>query len=170
MASTRQERIVVLCLLALLAWPSHNALAENDALLATISKPAIIVAARAVSPDANAATSFRRPSVIIGVSNYHPADDGTPVEVVVKARIGNGVEREVGRFGVTPDRDFVAAEPSDALRFSLPLPRDLTTSEPVTFSVQLASSYPASPDKPSASAGDGRGKGAYLRVGEVEIR
>jgi hypothetical protein len=169
MASTRPGRIVVL-LLAFFAWPSHHTFAENNALLATVNKPAIIVAARTIAAGANEASPSRRARVIVSVSNYHPADDGTPVEVIVSARIGNGAESEVGRFGITPDREFIAAEPSDALRFSLPLPRELTTVEPVTFSVQLASAYPVSPGRPASKAGEGRGKGAYLRVGEVEIR
>jgi hypothetical protein len=162
MASARLARIAFYLLSAFAMWAGHEAFAESSPLLATFTRPAVFVAARAAPAEGGEAALPRRAHVIIGVTEYHPADDGTPVEVVVKGRVGGGAEREVGRFAVTPDRDFKAAEPSEALRFSLLLPGELTTSAPVAFSVQLVPGDP--------TAGEARDKGAYLRVGEAEIR
>jgi hypothetical protein len=83
---------------------------------------------------------------------------------------GDGVEREVGRFGITPDQEYSAAEPSDALRFSLPLPSELTADEPVTFSVQLVPVSRGKSDQAARESGNERDKGASLRLGKAEIR
>jgi hypothetical protein len=162
MASTRPARIVFCLLLAFATWAGHEAFAESSPLLATVTRPAEFVAAPAAPAAGGEAALPRRAHVIIGVTEYHPAGDGTPVEVVVRGRAGDGAEHEVGRFAVTPDRDFKAAEPSEGLRFSLLLPPALTTGAPITFSVQLAPGLP--------TPGQARDKGAYLRIGEAEIR
>lgn len=162
MASTRPAPIAFCLLLAFAMWAGHESFAESSSLLATVTSPAMFVAARAAPAGGGEAAFPRRAHVIIGVTEYHPADDGTSVEVVVGGRVGDGAEREVGRFAVTPDRDFKATEPSEALRFSLLLPAELTTGAPIAFRVQLVPGYPT-----AGQAGD---KGAYLRVGETEIR
>lgn len=157
MANTRSRWIAICCVLAIMLWPNRARPVESDQLMATVNKPATVTAVRALSSDDGTTKLSQHVRVIISVTNYRPTDDGTPVEVVVKGRTGDGEEREVGRFGITPDREFNAAEPSAALRFNLALPRELMTKEPVKFSVHLV------PTK-------GQGKGASLRVGDVEIR
>jgi hypothetical protein len=131
---------------------------------------AIIAAVRSRSTGDEKATPSGRGRLIISVTNYHPTVDGSPVEVVVKGRGGDGVEREVGRFGITPDQEYSAAEPSDALRFSLPLPSELTADEPVTFSVQLVPVSRGKSDQAARESGNERDKGASLRLGKAEIR
>ncbi len=156
MANTRSRWIVICCVLAIALCPNRARPVESDQLLATVNKPATVTA-RVPSSEGATEKLPPRARVIISVTNYRPTDDGTPVEVVVKGRTGDGEEREVGRFGITPDREFNAAEPSAALRFNLALPQELTTKEPVKFSIHLV-------------ANKGQGKGAALRVGSIEIR
>jgi hypothetical protein len=170
MASARAGRISGCCWLALVVWSTSHCLAESDSLQATVGKPAIITAAPPQSTGDAKATLSRQARLIISVTNYHPTDDGSPVEVLVKGRIGDGVEREVGRFGITPDQEYSAAEPSGALRFSLPLPRELTADEPVIFSVQLVPVSRDKSDKAARETGNERDKGASLRLGKAEIR
>jgi hypothetical protein len=155
---------------ALALWPL-SAPAENDAMLATLDKPATVTVRRA--PVAAAPGTPRRPRVIISVANYSPTRDCAPVEVVVKGRAGDGPEVEVGRFGITPDREFNAPTPPEAQRFALPLPSQLATEGPVQFSVHLVP-VEGGQSNPSACAtrpprGDKRG-GASLRLGAVEIQ
>src|ERR1700730_4039628 len=157
MANNPSRWIAVCWMLAIALWPNGAWPVESDQLLATVNGPATVTASRAPSAGDDATKLPQRARVIISVTNYRPTDDGTPVAVVVKGRTGNGEEREVGRFGITPDSEFDAAEPSAALRFNLALPRELATKEPVKFTVHLV------PTK-------GQGKGASLRVGDVEIR
>jgi len=95
--------------------------------------------------------------VIISVTGYHPADDGTPVEMVVTGRAGNGTEQQVGRFGVTPDVAYHVNDAADAMRFSFRIPPALISSEPVEFSVHIV------PVR-------GTGSGASLQIGDAEIR
>ena len=155
--------------MALMVWSTSHCLAESDPLQAIVGKPAIITAAPPQSTG-DAKTRPRPARLIISVTNYHPTDDGSPVEVLVKGRIGDGVEREVGRFGITPDQEYSAAEPSDALRFSLPLPSELTADEPVTFSVQLVAVAGGKSDPAARESGNEPDKGASLRLGRAEIR
>ena len=41
-----------------------------------------------------------------------------------------GAEREIGRFGIFPNAEFKAAEPSKAQRFGLALPKELARGGP----------------------------------------
>lgn len=157
MANTRMRRIAPVCTLVLSFWCSTSHAQGNDPLFATVDKPAVITATRRASASA---APVGRPEVIVGISRYHPSADGSPVEVVVDGRVEGGQDREIGRFGVTPDREFVADDPSDAQRFRFALPPDLAASvgagKALTFIVRLV-------------AVRGSGKGASLRVGEVEL-
>lgn len=157
MANARMRRIAPVCAFVLALWCSTNPAEENDPLFATVDKPAVITATRRASA---AGAPVGRPEVIVGISRYHPSSDGSPVEIVVDGRVEGGADREIGRFGVTPDREFVADDPSDAQRFRFALPPDLAAlvgaGKAVTFIVRLV------PIR-------GNGKGASLRVGDVEL-
>jgi len=58
---------------------------------------------------------------------------------LVDGRIEGGPNHEVGRFCITPDREF--GHPSASQRFSLAIPRELTAdvraARPITFTVRL---------------------------------
>jgi hypothetical protein len=153
MTDIRARWMAACCLLSLALWPVA-ACTEGDHLLATVNKPATITATqRAPLGDAESVSPRR---VIISVTNYHPTDDGSPVEVVVKGHVDNDAGQEVGRFGITPDREFVA-DPAGAQRFGFTLPQNLATARSIAFSVHLV------PVR-------GDGKGASLRVGDLEVR
>ena len=108
------------CLLAILP---AVAMAETEHLRATAETPAILT----VRPERGIAAdgSSRKAKLVISVTNYRPADDCTPVEIVVDGSKGDGVVHEIGRFGITPATNFDAPDPSQALRFNLPLPDEL---------------------------------------------
>jgi hypothetical protein len=148
-------RIVTCAALTLALWSVTTGSSEGDPVQATVDRPATIVAQ--LSPSPSESRSGSSAHVIIAVTHYSPTDDGMPVEVVVTGRIGNGPEREVGRFGITPDVEFKVDDPSAAQRFSLRLPRELTSTEPIEFSVQIV------PVR-------GSGRGASVQVSDVEIR
>jgi hypothetical protein len=156
MANAGPRRAAVGCFLVLALWIEPASAEEGDQLRATVDQPARITATGAAFGGNAAATSRR---VVLSVTHYHPTDDGSPVEVVVKAVIG-GVEQDIGRFGVTPDREFTSTAPSTTQRFSFSLPRELAAvlaaGKPVIFSVHLV------PIR-------GEGKGAAVQVGVVEI-
>ena len=95
---------------------------------------------------------------------------------MVKGRIDDGPELEVGRFAITPDRAFDAAAP-EAQRFALPLPSGLATDKPVRLSLNLVPAEGAQPNS-SCPASPPRGpkRGASVRTGgpydrwEFEVR
>jgi hypothetical protein len=118
--------------------------AEGGQLLATVEMPAIVTA---VWAPASAGTDTR-PRVIISVMGFQP--------LVVKAQ-RDGTEQEVGRFGITPNVPFKAADPSKAQRFGLQLPKELASGGPVRLNVYLLPTR-------------GEGRGARLEVGDAEIR
>lgn len=174
MAKTGPAWIAASCALALALSPVMSR-AQGDPWLATVGKPATFTVARtSLAADAEAQPS-RAPRLVISVTNYRPADDCTPVEIIVKGRVGQGAEREVGRFGITPNFEFNAADPAEAQHFSFPLPRELATAQPVEFKVELLLRTEARPDAPLCNAGKGPAqkdgaKGPAVRVGKVEIR
>jgi hypothetical protein len=141
-------------------------LAETDAMLATLDKPASDTVQRAPSPAAP-----RRPRVVISVTNYTPTADCTPVQIVVKGRTDGGAEVEVGRFAITPDQAF-DAEAAEAQRFALPLPAGLATDKPVRFTVHLVPVEGAQPNSacPGNQAKGTKRTGASVRIGAVEIQ
>jgi hypothetical protein len=172
MTMSESRWIAMLCGSALAMW-AMDGRADSDALLATVNKPATFTATRAVG-GAEAAPA-RRARLIISVTSYRPTDDCTPVEAVVKARTADGREIELGRFGVTPDRAFDAPAPSEALRFSFPLPGDLAANQQVKFSVALVPHTEVKADGVACNTSRGTGApqkspGPSLRVGDVEIR
>jgi hypothetical protein len=158
MPKARPHRVGVACLLAFALWSAAASAQEGDQLLATVDKPARITATR-TAPAVDAAPA-RPMRVIVSVTHYRPTEDGSPLEVVVNGRSGDGAEQEIGRFGITPDREFASADPSTTQRFRFALPRELAAmaaaGKPLTFSVQLVPVH-------------GKGQGAFLRLGALEF-
>jgi hypothetical protein len=130
---------------------------ETDPSLVTVDKP-MTITATAAPPDEKAAVAPNRPArLIVSISGFQPAADGSPVEVIVKTlNERTGAEQEVGRFGVMP-HGAVGGAPPSIQRFGLALPKGLTTDHPVKLNVYL---------RPSI----GEGKGARLKVEGAEIR
>jgi len=166
MANAGRRRAVLGCVvvlavvlaLALAPGMAPAAAEEGDPLLATVDRPARIETTAEALGASTGATSRR---VVVSVTHYHPTDDGAPVEAVVTASVAGGDERDLGRFGITPDRPFTSTRPATTQRFGFALPPELAAAlaagKPVTFSVRLV------PVR-------GEGKGAALRVGAVEFR
>jgi len=148
---------------ALALWPLA-ALAETDAMLATVDKPATVTVQR--PPVAAAPGPQRRARVIVSFTSYSPTADCAPVEVIVKGQAGNGPELEVGRFAITPNSPFNGPEPQS---IGLPLPGQLVTDAPVRFSIQLVPVEGGEPN-PAVCATAGPRAGASLRISAVEIR
>ena len=129
--------------------------AEGDPLIATVGKPAIVMAVPAkaqegLTPDKGP------PRVVVHVTGYQPAQKGS-VRGVVKVQKADGTEQEIGTFGVFPDTAF-KAETSRAMTFSFPLPKELAA-DPVTLKIEVI------PDKER-----GTGEGAQLEIGHAEIQ
>jgi hypothetical protein len=111
--------------------------------------------------------SSRKAKLVISVTNYRPADDCTPVEIVVNGSKGDGVVHEIGRFGITPATNFDAPDPSQAHRFSLPLPEDLRTTEAIELTVRLLLRNEATPPPGlCACKGPDKGPGGCRRGSE----
>jgi hypothetical protein len=139
------------CALSLLAPPGVFA-AEGDQMLATVDRPAVVVASPV--PDAAAANQASR--VVINVTGYTPPQAGA-VEAIVKAQKADGTDQEIGRFAMFPDSEYRTNDPSGAQRFGFSLPRELAQGGRVKLKVELV---PAR----------GKGEGARLEVGGAEIR
>jgi hypothetical protein len=134
-----------------MVWDSP--LAQNNLPAATVSNPAVLTAAAA--PDQGIAN--QSPRAIISVTGFRPPRDGG-VEAVVKVQKEDGQsEQEIGRFGIFPNTEFTAADPSNARRFGLPLPKELAGSKALKLHVYLV------PFR-------GSGEGAVLELGGAEIR
>src|SRR5262245_5494950 len=127
--------------------------AQGDQLLATVDKPAVVTAV----PAAERGASAKPARIVIDVTGFKPPQDGQPVQAVVSVRKEGGTEQEIGRFGLFPQTEFRAASPSEAQRFSVPLPSDLAGGSAVTLNVQLVPSR-------------GKGEGARLELGGAQIR
>jgi hypothetical protein len=124
---------------------------EENRLIATIDRPAVFMAP--VISDARPADQPAR--LVLSVVAYKPPRDGT-VQAAVKVQKNDG-ESEIGRFGIFPDTEFRAAEPSRAQRFGFPLPKELANDGAVKLEVHL---LPVRGD----------GKDARLEIGRAEIR
>jgi hypothetical protein len=128
------------------------AAAEVDQLIATVDRPAVVTAA-AVMPEARPADQPTR--LVISVMAFRPPRDGA-VQAVVRIPRESGSQLEIGRFGIFPNAEFRAAEPSKAQRFGFPLPKELA-SGPVKLEVELLPLQ-------------GDGKNARLAIGSAEIQ
>jgi hypothetical protein len=127
--------------------------AEDSVPVATVVNPAVITATPAPAADQGVASQSAR--VIISVTGFRPPREGA-VQAVVKIR-RDGTEQEIGRFGIFPNAEFTAADPSKAQRFGLPLPKELAAGGAIKLNVYLV------PFK-------GEGSGALLKIGGAEIR
>jgi len=138
---------------ALFLAPLGAAAAEGDQLLATIDKPAVVTIGPAAGRESSAADQSGR--VVLKVTAFQPAQDGSAVQAIVKAIKADGTEQEVSRFGIFPQAEFKAAESSKPRMFGFSLPKELASGGPVKLKVELVPLR-------------GEGKGASLEVGGVE--
>jgi hypothetical protein len=130
-----------------------GAAAEGSQLIATVERPATVTAAAA--PELGLSPAGQQ--VVVSVMGYKPARAGA-VQGVVKAQSSRGgTEQEIGRFGIFPDAEFRAADPSQARRFTFQLPSDLARGGPVRLKIEVA------PIR-------GDGQDAQLEIGSAEIR
>ena len=95
---------------------SAFACAEGSQLIATVERPAVVTAA-ATSPAPESRPGEQR--VVVSVLGYKPPRDGT-VQGVVTVQKKQGQEQEIGRFGLFPNAEFRASDPSQAQQFSFP--------------------------------------------------
>jgi len=142
------------CMVALM---SQSSIAAQDSPpVATVASPAVVTATAA--PVADQGVASQSPTrVIISVTAFRPPQDGAVQAVVKVQRDGGRTEQEIGRFGMFPNAEFKAADPSKAQRFGLPLPKELASGGAVKLKVYLV------PFK-------GEGSGALLEIGGAEIR
>ena len=133
--------------------PQSFVAAQDSPGVATVAGPAAVIATAASGADQGVAS--QSPRVIIRVTAFRPPHDGA-VQAVVKVQ-KDGEELEIGRFGIFPNAEFKAADPSKAQRFGLPLPKELASGGAVKLNVYLV------PFK-------GDGNGALLEIGGAEIR
>ena len=132
-----------------------GAAAEGSQLIATVERPATVTVSTAPGPGLDASPAGRQ--VVVSVMGYKPARDGA-VQGVVKVQPNEGrTEQEIGRFGIFPNAEFRAADPSQARRFTFPLPPDLARGGPVRLKVEVV------PIR-------GDGKDAQLEIGSAEIK
>ena len=139
------------CGLAMLALAA--ACAEDNRLIATVGKPAIVTATPAGVSQQDAGSG---PRVVVEVTGYQPAREGA-VRGVVKVQKPDGSEQEIGTFGVFPNTAF-KADTSRPRSYSFDLPKELASGK-VQLKVELV------PDK-----AQGSGAGAQLEVGKAELR
>ncbi len=140
----------------MVALMSQSSVAAQDSpLVATVAGPAAVTAAGASVADQGVAS--QSPRVIISVTAFRPPHDGAVQAVVKVQKDGDRKEQEIGRFGMFPNAEFKAADPSKAQRFGLPLPKELAGGGTVKLNVYLV------PFK-------GDGSGALLEIGGAEIR
>jgi hypothetical protein len=127
--------------------------AEGSQLIATVERPAVVTAAPAPGPESTPGDQ----RVVVSVMAFTPPSDGTVQGVVKVQKSEGGPEQEIGRFGMFPNAEFRATDPSQAQRFSFSLPRDVARGAPVKVTVQIV------PQR-------GEGKDARLEIGGAEIR
>jgi len=115
----------------------------------------MITAAAAPLADQGVASQSSR--VIISVTAFRPPREGAVQAVVKVQKDGDRTEQESGRFGIFPNAEFKAADPSKAQRFGPPLPKELANTGALKLNVYLV------PFK-------GDGSGALLEIGGAEMR
>jgi hypothetical protein len=152
----RQSRLMGAACVCMVALMSQSSVAAQDSPpVATVAGPAVVTATAA--PVADQGLASQSPRVIISVTAFRPPRDGAVQAVVKVQKDGDRTEQEIGRFGIFPNAEFKAADPSKAQRFGLPLPKELARGGAVKLNVYLV------PLK-------GEGSGALLEIGGAEIR
>jgi hypothetical protein len=114
---------------------------------ANVDMPARV--AIAASRDPSQRTDGR---LVITVTGFTPSASG-PVEAVVLIPCG-AEEREIGRFGIFPQKSFRAGRNANSQRFGFALPNACKTPSRVTIRVEPSS---------------GDGSGAELVIGGAEL-
>ena len=152
----RRSAIVGAACACVVALMSQSFVAAQDSPpVATVAVPAVVTATGAPATDQGVVS--QPPRVIISVTAFRPPHDGAVQAVVKIQKDGDRKEQEIGRFGIFPNAEFKAADPSKAQRFGLPLPEELASGGTVKLNVYLV------PFK-------GDGGGAMLEIGGAEIR
>jgi len=95
--------------------------------------------------------------VVLDVTAYTPSRNGVVQGVVTVQKNADNKEQEIGRFGIFPNTEFSAADPSKVRRYSFPLPMDVLQDGPVKLTVYVVPLR-------------GEGKGARLELSGVEIK
>ncbi|WFU07233.1 hypothetical protein QA648_34655 (plasmid) [Rhizobium sp. CB3171] len=103
---------------------------ESD-VRATVSKPVTI----AISGRAAHASADASARLVVTVTGYEPSTAG-PVTTVVSLRCGSDV-REIGRFGIFPNKAFSVSDGTKPQRFGFPLPDDPSCRQPETAIIRL---------------------------------
>ena len=103
-----------------------GAAVEGNQLIATVERPATVTVSVAQGPDSIEAGQY----VVVDVTAYTPPRDGVVQGVVTVQKNTDGTEQEIGRFGIFPNTEFSAADPSKVRRYSFPLPRDVLQRRP----------------------------------------
>jgi hypothetical protein len=143
------------CALMVALMSQSSVAAQGSPSVATVAGPAAVTAM--AGPAASQGVASQSPRVIISVTAFRPPHDGAVQAVVKVQKDGDRTEQEIGRFGIFPNAEFNAADPSKAHRFGLLLPKELASSGAVKLKVYLV------PFK-------GEGSGALLEIGGAEIR
>jgi hypothetical protein len=127
--------------------------AAEGQLIATVERPATVTVTVAQGPDSIEAGQY----VVVDVIAYTPPRDGAIQGVVTVQKHTDSTEQEIGRFGIFPNTEFSAADPSKVRRYSFPLPRDVLQDGPVKLTVHVVPLR-------------GEGEGARIEVGGAEIK
>jgi hypothetical protein len=128
--------------------------AEGDQVLATPDKPAVVTAGRTATLEG---APGRSPAIYVHVAAYQPPSGGGSVLIAVKAEQPGKGERDIGKFGLSLNKPFSAADAPRGQTFRLPLPRDLAGSESLRLKVYVVPSR-------------GEAAGARVEIGKAEIR
>ena len=131
-----------------------SAATEGNQLIATVEHPATVTVTVAQGPDSIEAGQY----VVVDVTAYTPPRDGAAIQgVVTIQKYTDSTEQEIGRFGIFPNTEFSAADPSKVRRYSFPLPRDVLRDGRVKVTIYVVPLR-------------GEGKGARLELGGAEIK
>ena len=135
-----------------IAAAANLAVAQTGGYVATAAKP-VTIPLSVTMPSRTALAGGR--FVDIAVRGFHPSGSG-PVQIVVEAKTRTS-RVEIGRFGIFPERPFVASEATRVQRFSLPVPRGLRLTRASRLVVRIV-------------PGRGTGEGAQVEVESARLR
>lgn len=144
--------LIAICAVAMFVMPRFISPihANEGEMQATVGKPATI----AISGKAGGTFAEAGARVVVTVTGYEPSTAG-PVTVVVSVRCGDDL-REIGRFGIFPDRAFSGSGGAKPQQFGFPLPNDPACRQPQSVTVHI---------EPQA----GTGAGASIAISSASI-
>ena len=90
-----------------------GAAAEGNQLIATVERPATVTVIVAQGPDLIEAGQY----VVVDVTAYTPPRHGAVQGVVTVQKNTDSTEQEIGQFGIFPNTEFSAADPSKVRRY-----------------------------------------------------